>query len=81
MDGIAIDTHMKRVTYRLGLTKEKDPVKIEQDLMEKIPRKDWLTATYRIIDHGRAVCKAPVPVCSGCKLNKMCPKVGVTKKK
>ncbi len=78
LEGIAVDTHMKRVNYRLGLTKNTDPDKIEKDLIKIIPRKLWNTYTYKIIEHGRTVCKAPVPVCSKCVLNKTCPKKGIT---
>ncbi|MBI2143758.1 endonuclease III [Candidatus Woesearchaeota archaeon] len=80
LEGIAVDTHMKRVNYRLGLTKNANPEKIEQDLMKIIPSKLWNTYAYLIIEHGRAVCKAPVPHCSRCVLNKICPKNGVTKR-
>lgn len=77
--GIAVDTHMKRVNYRLGLTKNTNPDKIEADLMKIIPREMWGSYTHLIIQHGRAVCKAPVPMCSKCVLNKICPKQGVAK--
>ena len=77
--GIAIDTHMKRVNYRLGLTDNTNPDKIEQDLMKIIPKKLWNRYTYLIIEHGRAVCKAPVPACSKCVLSKVCPRKGVVK--
>ncbi len=79
LEGIAVDTHMRRLNYRLGLTKNTDPDKIEQDLMKIVPRRMWNTYTYLIIEHGRAVCKAPVPLCSRCVLNRICPKNGVTK--
>lgn len=77
--GIAVDTHMKRINYRLGLTKNTNPDKIEVDLMKIIPREMWGSYTHMIIQHGRAVCKAPVPLCSKCVLNKICPKQGVAK--
>lgn len=80
VEGIAVDTHMRRVNYRLGLTKNTDPDKIEQDLMKIIQRKFWNTYTYQIIEHGRAVCRAPVPFCSKCVLNRICQKNGVTKR-
>ncbi|MEK6852410.1 MAG: endonuclease III [Nanoarchaeota archaeon] len=80
IDGIAVDTHVRRVSFRLGLTKNTDPNKIEQDLMKQIPRKEWADTSFRIILHGRAICKAPTPFCSKCPFNKVCPKVGVTKK-
>lgn len=77
--GIAVDTHVKRVTYRLGLTKNTSPDKIEKDLMQIIPKDQWGSFPYLIIEHGRNVCKAPVPFCSRCALNKICPKNGVIK--
>ena len=79
--GIAVDTHVKRITYRLGLTENKNPVRIEQDLMKQLPKKLWNKFTYVIIKHGRAICKAPTPICSECFLNKKCPKKGVKKSK
>ena len=81
LEGIAVDTHVKRITYRLGLTRNNDPVKIEQDLMKLLPKKQWNHYTYLIIEHGRAICKAPTPICSKCVLNKECPKVSVDKSK
>ncbi len=72
-EGIAVDTHVSRISQRLGLTPEKDPVKIEIDLMEIIPKKDWIIYSHLLIDHGRAVCKARKPGCSGCFLAKLCP--------
>lgn len=80
-EGIAVDTHVKRITYRLGLTKHKDPENIEKDLIKELPKELWNKYTYVIIEHGRAICKAPTPICSGCILNDICPKVGVTKSK
>jgi len=79
VEGIAVDTHVKRVTYRLGLTKETNPEKIEQDLMRLYSKDRWFTLTYILIEHGRAVCKAPAPVCSKCVLSKICHKKGVKK--
>ena len=58
VDGIAVDTHVMRLAQKLGLTKHKDPVKIERDLMAVIPKKEWFTFTYRLIDYGRAYCVA-----------------------
>jgi endonuclease-3 len=71
--GIAVDTHVKRVSQRLGFTSNKVPDKIEQDLMRVIPRKDWFSFTYVLIDHGRQVCKAPIPRCEVCPVNDLCP--------
>lgn len=81
IEGIAVDTHMARVNYRLGLTKNTNPKKIEQDLMGQLPKKLWYEYPHLIIAHGRSLCKAPVPICSQCFLNKICPKIGVKKKK
>jgi len=71
--GIAVDTHVKRVSMRLGFTGEKDPVKIERDLMALVPRTDWFRLAYLLIEHGRAVCKAPTPRCDVCPVNHLCP--------
>lgn len=78
--GITCDTHVIRLAYRLGWTKQKNPDKIEQDLMKLIPKSGWKKIPYLLKDHGRAVCKAPVPECSRCVLDKLCPKQGVMKK-
>ncbi|MBI2545844.1 endonuclease III [Candidatus Woesearchaeota archaeon] len=79
VEGIAVDTHVKRVTFRLGLTKHTDPTKIEKDLMALLPKDKWFKFTYLVIEHGRAVCKAPVPICTKCVLFKLCPRQGVEK--
>jgi len=71
--GIAVDTHVRRVSQRLGFTEQDDPNKIERDLMEVIPREDWFGFTYVLIDHGRAVCRAPTPRCEECPVNHLCP--------
>jgi endonuclease III len=71
--GIAVDTHVRRVAKRLGFTSNTDPDKIEQDLMGIVPRKDWFSFTYVLIDHGRQVCKAPTPKCEVCPVNDLCP--------
>lgn len=71
--GIAVDTHMLRVAKRLGLTHEKDPVKVERDLCEIVPEKHWIHFPHLIMSHGRAVCKARSPLCAGCVLEKLCP--------
>ena len=73
VEGIAIDTHCIRLTQRWGLTKNKDAVKIERDLMKIIPKKDWDKFSLMTIQHGRQVCYARKPNCSGCFLNKICP--------
>lgn len=73
IEGIAVDTHVGRLARRLGLTEQTDPVKVERDLMALIPRRHWLHITYLLIDHGRKVCKAPVPRCEDCVLSDLCP--------
>ena len=73
VEGIAVDTHVRRLANRLGFSTQSDPDKIEQDLMRLIPRKDWFDATYRIIDHGRAICQAKKPKCDVCTLSDLCP--------
>ena len=73
VEGIAVDTHVKRLANRIGFSNESDPAKIERDLMPLIPRKDWFTFTYVLIEHGRQVCKAPIPRCEVCPVNELCP--------
>lgn len=73
IEGIAVDTHVRRVSFRLGLTKNEDPVKIEIDLMKITPKKEWAHLSDLLIAHGRAICKAGKPNCPGCVLNKICP--------
>lgn len=70
--GIVVDTHVKRVSQRLGLTTEKDPVKIEFDLMAQIPKREWTGLSHRMIWHGRTFCKARRPNCPECPLLKVC---------
>jgi endonuclease-3 len=71
--GVAVDTHVRRVSQRLGFTEQKDPNKVERDLMEVLPREGWFGFTYVLIDHGRAVCKAPTPLCEECPVSHLCP--------
>lgn len=73
VEGIAVDTHVRRLSQRLGLTTNEDPVKIEQDLMRLVPKSKWFRLSYLFIEHGRAVCKAPVPRCADCVLSDLCP--------
>ena len=75
--GITVDTHVGRVSRRLGLTAATDPVKVERDLMDLIPRKEWTAFSHRMIYHGRQVCQARQPRCAECGLAPGCPKVGV----
>ncbi len=72
-EGIAVDTHVKRLVNRLGITQQTDPVKIEQELMELVPKKYWGPFTYLLIEHGRKVCKARKPACNSCILKDLCP--------
>jgi endonuclease-3 len=72
-EGIAVDTHMLRLSKRLGLTLEKDPVKVERDLCVLVPSTKWIRFPHLIADHGRAVCKARTPLCDACVLAKQCP--------
>ena len=71
--GIVVDTHVSRVSARLGLTASSDPVKIEEDLMKLIPQKEWTVFSHRLIYHGRQICIARKPKCSECRLNELCP--------
>jgi endonuclease-3 len=76
-EGIVVDTHVKRLARRLGLTDHDDPLKIERDLMERVARQDWIILTHLFIDHGRAVCIARRPRCEVCGLNDLCPSAGM----
>ncbi len=71
--GVVVDTHVKRVSGRLGLTRSEDPVKIEQDLMALLPRRAWTDASSRLILHGRALCHSRKPRCGECPLAPHCP--------
>jgi endonuclease-3 len=73
VEGIAVDTHVRRVSARLGLTENKDPNKIEQDLMKVVPRDKWIRITDLLIFLGRSVCTARKPKCERCVLNRICP--------
>jgi endonuclease-3 len=73
VEGIAVDTHVKRLANRLGFSELADPDKIEQDLMRLIPRKRWFDFTYVIIDHGRGTCAARKPRCDECPVSDLCP--------
>ena len=76
--GITVDTHVGRLSRRLGLSKHHDPVKVEHDLMAQLPAKDWTLFSHELILHGRQVCHARKPNCTACVLNRLCPKIGVT---
>ena len=73
VEGIAVDTHVRRVSQRLGFTTHDDPDKIERDLMRLIPRRRWFTFTYVLINHGRTICVARTPKCEICPVNHLCP--------
>ncbi len=72
-EGIAVDTHVRRLAGRLGLSRETDPVKIERDLMGIVPREDWLDFNFLLVDHGRKTCRARKPDCPGCPIRRLCP--------
>jgi len=79
VNGVVVDTHVIRVSYRLGWTKNTNPEKIEKDLNALIPESHWKETQWLLKAHGRAICKAPTPECSKCPVNKLCPKAGVKK--
>jgi endonuclease III len=71
--GVVVDTHVRRLSQRLGFTKQEDPVKIEQDLIRLVPREDWGRFPHLLIWHGRRVCAARAPRCENCVVNELCP--------
>jgi len=77
--GVVVDTHVARLSRRLGLTEHTDPTKIEQDLMELVPKREWVDFAHRMIHHGRQICAARKPKCAQCSMNEFCPKIGVEK--
>ena len=80
VSGVVVDTHVYRITHRLGLTTGTTPEKVENDLMRLIPSKEWINFSHRVIHHGRQVCLARNPRCDICVLEKQCHKIGVRKK-
>ncbi len=78
--GVVVDTHVTRLSNRLGLTKNTDATKIEKDLMELVPKKEWIDFSHRLIHHGRQICNARKPLCEKCSMNGFCPKIGVPNK-
>jgi len=72
-EGVAVDTHVFRLAHRLGYSKHEDTNKVEKDLMALFPREEWGALTYRLIEHGRAVCSAKRPICGQCALSDLCP--------
>ncbi len=75
--GVVVDTHVRRLSQRLGLSKQKKPDKVERDLMASLPREEWIFMGYAVILHGRRVCKAKKPRCEECALADLCPRNGV----
>jgi endonuclease-3 len=75
--GVVVDTHVGRISRRLGLTQEKDAEKVERDLMEQFAEKEWIALSHRMIHHGRRYCTARGPKCDECPLESLCPRVGV----
>jgi endonuclease-3 len=73
VEGVAVDTHVHRLSRRLGFSAAEDPNKVEQDLMTLFPKSKWWNLTYLLIEHGRAVCKAQTPLCADCSVNDLCP--------
>ncbi|MBN1794581.1 MAG: endonuclease III [Candidatus Omnitrophica bacterium] len=76
-EGIAVDTHVKRLSGRLGFSREHNPEKIERDLMRIIPKDEWLDINYILVNHGRTICNARKPACSGCVVRHLCPSAKV----
>jgi endonuclease-3 len=77
--GVVVDTHVTRLSQRLGLTNHTDATKIEHDLMQLVPQSEWVNFAHRMIHHGRQICTARKPKCPQCSMNPFCPKIGVEK--
>jgi endonuclease III len=77
--GVVVDTHVARISRRLGLTQQKAPEKIEKDLMDEFAEKEWIALAHRMIHHGRRCCTARSPKCDRCPLESLCPRIGVEK--
>lgn len=75
--GVVVDTHVTRISRRLGMTRHTDPVKIERDLMVQLPKREWVVFAHRMIHHGRQICLARKPKCEICPLADVCPRIGV----
>ncbi len=75
--GVVVDTHVSRLSQRLGLTRQKTPERIEADLMKLVPREQWTLFSHWLIWHGRRRCEARKPDCAGCELKELCPRIGV----
>lgn len=78
--GVVVDTHVSRLSQRLGLSEQTNAEKIEKDLQELVPKKDWIIFPHLMISHGRKICQARKPKCGECILNDICPKIGVIEK-
>ena len=76
--GVVVDTHVGRISRRLGITSETDPVKAEREVISVIPQAEWIDYSHRMIHHGRAVCNARKPDCENCRMKRFCPRIGVT---
>lgn len=79
-EGLAVDTHVGRISYRLGLTKSRDPARVEQDLLPLFPQREWGNINHRMVWFGREVCDARKPACNTCEMDDICPKTGVKPK-
>ena len=75
--GVVVDTHVGRLSRRLGLTLAKDAVKVERELMPLLPKREWIQFSHRMIHHGRAICSARKPSCEECSMRRFCPRIGV----
>ncbi len=76
--GVVVDTHVGRISRRLGLTSETDAVKVERDLMRLLPKTEWIYYSHRMIHHGRKICDARKPRCEDCSMKRFCPRIGIT---
>ena len=76
-EGVVVDTHVSRLSQRMGLTAQTDPGKIEQDLMQIVPKKEWIAFSHRLILHGRQICHARSPKCEQCVCQSWCPQLGI----
>jgi endonuclease-3 len=75
--GFVVDTHVKRLAFRMGFTTQTDPVKVEKDLMTLFPKEEWIFAGHALILHGRAICDAKKPQCESCPVLPLCPQNGI----
>jgi endonuclease-3 len=76
-EGVVVDTHVGRISRRLGLTRHTDAVRAERDLVRVVPRSHWIAFSHRLIEHGRSICQSRKPRCEECPLSDLCPRVGV----